>query len=288
MAFKDEINYERISQINKKERKSSKIISLDPDFYQALISHLNELQGEYNKKHSESPTSTEALLLNNEICKLDVIIKEIYNRRERKVLLSTLDQGLKNEIKNMLEHEQRLYKKIIEILNQFREEVLYLKPKPVCDTLEPEKPVELEIQEQEQEIKEEMQLEGENAEAVGSGPSDTTLDNTPGKSQTEIELNIEEKDEVEIVKKDDDKEIEDKKKAAEDDIEHVLVHVLEDLEQFVGTDMIVYNLHKEDLATIPKDIAEILKKNNKKLILLRQISRTKARLIFIFFQILKY
>ena len=45
--------------------------------------------------------------------------------------------------------------------------------------------------------------------------------------------------------------------------EQILVHVLEDFEPFVGTDMVTYSLHKEDLVTIPKQNADILEKNNK-------------------------
>jgi DNA replication initiation complex subunit (GINS family) len=90
MAFADEINYEKISTINKKERKSAKLVTLDPGFYNVLIEHLKKLQGEYNTRFLESPTSTEALLLNNEICKLDNMIKEIYTRRERKIILAAL------------------------------------------------------------------------------------------------------------------------------------------------------------------------------------------------------
>ena len=47
------------------------------------------------------------------------------------------------------------------------------------------------------------------------------------------------------------------------DTEKILVHVIEYIQQFVGTDQIVYNLHSEDITTIPKDIAIILEKNNK-------------------------
>ena len=66
MAFEDEINYEKISQINKKERKTSKLTDINMEFYTALIKHLKKLQNVYNKRHLESPMSTEAMLLNND------------------------------------------------------------------------------------------------------------------------------------------------------------------------------------------------------------------------------
>ncbi len=223
MAFKDEINYEKISQINKKERKTSKLTTLDPEFYNVLITHLNLLQEEYNKKHLENPTSTEALLLNNEICKLDGIIKEIYNRRERKILLSALDHGAKIDVRNMLEHEQRLYNTTVGLLKKYRSEILSQKPSPVCDR--PDK-----IQASEP--------EGEQQEP------ETKIEYTENLKAGKLEAEEAERDEAEAP-------------------EQILVHVKEDIEPFVGPDLITYNLHKEDLATIPKKIAEILLRNNK-------------------------
>ena len=50
MAFEDEINYEKISQINKKERKTSRLTDIDSEFYSALIVHLKKLQKENMKR----------------------------------------------------------------------------------------------------------------------------------------------------------------------------------------------------------------------------------------------
>jgi hypothetical protein len=52
--------------------------------------------------------------------------------------------------------------------------------------------------------------------------------------------------------------------AAEDNqVDRILVRALDDLKPFVGIDKIVYELHREDIATIPKINAEILRKNKK-------------------------
>jgi DNA replication initiation complex subunit (GINS family) len=255
MAFKDEINYEKISQINKKERKTSKLTNLDPEFYFALISHLNILQEEYNKKHSENPTSTEALLLNNEICKLDGIIKEIYNRRERKILLSALDHGAKIDVRNMLKHEQKLYSTIINLLKEYRSEILSQKPNLVCD--KPDEKMGFDSEEIPQEIETELESNTSIENNI------TELSSEPGEEYTEpSKLNVtgeDEKDQTKI----EGSEISDKEVTEAEGSEQVLVHVKEDIEPFVGPDLVTYTLHKEDLATIPKTIAEILIRNNK-------------------------
>ena len=221
MAFKDEINYEKISQINKLERKSSKLTILDPEFYDVLIKHLKKLQEEYNKKYLEAPTSTEALLLNNEICKLDNIIKEIYTRRERKIILSALDTNSKPNFRQMLEHEQKLYEVITNILDEYRNDVLNDKAKPTC--VEPPT----------------------SEEATPIEPDSEPDTVTESQAQTPTE------------------EIKPESATNDQSEDDALILVLEEIEPFVGTDLVTYNLHKEDLVTVPKSIAEILTKNNK-------------------------
>lgn len=246
MVFRDEINYEKISQINKKERKNSKLIILDPGFYNALITHLNSLQEEYNKKYSENPTSTEALLLNNEICKLDGMIKEIYNRRERKILLSALDHGLKIETKNLLEHEQKLYNQIVKILKEFRHETLFQKSDPSCDELD--HIIEKDVNFQNGDSNNDTKILKESFE-LSTNDKKIEKPQIISKSGSQSENN----------RKDIELEVNDSKIGSK----LVIVHVLEDIEPFVGPDLTTYDLNKEDLATIPKEIAEILKKNNK-------------------------
>ena len=264
MAFKDEINYEKISQINKKERKTSKLTNLDPEFYLALISHLKELQEEYNKKYIESPTSMEALLLNNEICKLESIVKEIYTRRERKVLLAALDLGVNSDLRNMLEHEKRLYQSLVDTLNGFRSKILNQKPNHVCEELESkiyetkDKVMSVEPGDGEPERStEDFEIAPDKTEIIG-----TELEVVPEQEHKhKSEYNQEQTDQsnskpeyVESVKNDE---------VSAMDNDTVLVYVLEDLKPFVGIDMLTYQLKKEDLVTLPRKNAEILKKNNK-------------------------
>lgn len=249
MAFKDEVNYEKISQINKKERKSSKLTTLDPEFYSLLIAHLKKLQEEYNKKYLESPTSTEALLLNNEICKLDNMIKEIYTRRERKVLLSALDTNNEPNLRIFLDHEHRLYDQITKMLNEYRDEVLNQKPKPSCDTMgsSTSKDTSTELPEPEEEP-----LTPEPVPEQTEMPVESEIVSDVEESEVTGEASEPEEDEEEFEEEEPD-----------ENEEEALVLVLEDIEPFRGTDLVTYNLHKEDLVSIPKSIADLLGKNNK-------------------------
>ena len=142
----------------------------------------------------------------------------------------------------MLEHEQRFYSEIVKILKGFREEILNQKPNPICDQIE-------------HSIEPRTELTTKTSE-VAAGDE---VKNEPGREttiKTEDELEAEPEQIVQL-----DSEID--QGTPEDNSEQVLVQVLEDIEQFVGTDLITYNLHKEDLATIPKEIAQILQNNNK-------------------------
>lgn len=243
MAFEDEINYEKIRKINEMEKKSSKLTNLDPEFYPVIISHLNKLQEEYNKKFLNTPASTEALLLNNEICKLDDLIKKIYHLRERKILLSAWKIESTPDLKSMLEHEQRLYKTFVETINGYREEILEQKPNPVCNKIEHVQGIDTEDKPAAPKV--EVAVNPDQSPEPNSGIDDSDLD---------LELDVTSESESE--------QPEPEPKSTET-MEQILVHVLEDLEPFVGTDMVTYSLHKEDLVTIPKQNADILEKNNK-------------------------
>ncbi len=286
MAFKDEINYEMISQINKKERKSSKLIRLDPDFYLALISHLKELQEEYNKRYSESTTSTEALLLNNEICKLDNIIKEIYTRRERKIILAALDLGNNTDSKNMLEHEKQLYNILVNTLKNYRNGILAQKPNPICSKINQIYQLDHHLEQSEQIYSTPDEIETLNNNIDLKVESNVETIEKPDNSEIEamtlpaVELSERSVTPTENQTENNSEQNQNSKGASETfensksqppttvDIsgpgsETVLVYVLEDLNPFIGTDLETYSLKKEDLATIPKKNAEILKKNNK-------------------------
>jgi DNA replication initiation complex subunit (GINS family) len=292
MAFADEINYEKISTINKKERKSAKLVTLDPGFYNVLIEHLKKLQGEYNTRFLESPTSTEALLLNNEICKLDNMIKEIYTRRERKIILAALDTNSTPNLRKMLDHEQDLYKSITQILNEYRTGVLEQKPLPACATLP--------TSESNIEHVQTTQIASELTAQPSIEQAKTNSDDAPEyEHHEEPEILVEDKQELEFepesdqdpepegeLKEKPDQELEQTLESElerepepeqeqeqsqdrsdveeqEEGEENILVHVLEEIEPFVGTDLVTYNLQKEELATIPKTVAELLMRNNK-------------------------
>jgi DNA replication factor GINS len=276
MAFKDEINYEKISQINKKERKSSKLLTLDSEFYPILITHLRKLQDEYNKKFIESSRSTEALLLNNEICKLDNMIEEIYTRRERKILLSTMDINQNPDLKNMLKHEQELYYKISKILNEYREGILSQSPNPECADIEqskssstPPPPSELD--------KVQLEPEGEHAIEQEIDPESVDQELQPLESEEDHAPEPEKTDNIvpdtasdgleetstEVPEESPEQDSDGVNAADTANDDQLLVYVLEDLEPFVGTDSSTYKLCKEDLVTVPKLNAEILIKNNK-------------------------
>jgi len=264
MGFEDEINYEKISQINKKERKSSKLVNIDPQFYLVIITHLKKLQEKYNKKYLESPTSTEALLLNNEICKLDNMVKEIYTRRERKIILTALDTNSTPNFRQMLEHEQRLYQNITKILNDYREEVLNQKPNPSCEdvmkTKSPIIPPPVPVSEPVKndtisETPPPISQDIKDAIEYLLPPSDVL------QKQTEAPADQPDLSESKKIRK--LTKVTKVKEESEDITDKIVIYIMEDLEPFVGADAVTYNLHKEDIVTIPKSNAEILCKNNK-------------------------
>ncbi len=259
MAFKDEINYKKIREIKQKELKTKDIIHIDPEFYSATIDHTKILQEEYNKKYLESPTSTEARLLNHEICELEKTLNDIYKLRERKIVLSATDLSIKPNFKNMLDHEHELFEMVFKNLNEKREMVFNQTLQPFCAGTDHPKI---------------SQTQSPQAAATTHNTtSNTTMaTSTSDNAQPEdvMQSQVEDQPEEQTQEPPSNQPQEspsepdnDHNEAVLDNTNRVLVHVLDDLEPFVGTDEITYELNKEDIVTIPKDIANILLKKDK-------------------------
>jgi hypothetical protein len=189
-----------------------------------------------------------------------------------------------------------LYKTLTKVLDDFRDEVLFQKPNQSCAEILKTATVSTLTEklttadarpeaesEAEPETEPEAELEVEPKSKPESGPElrpkheqlDTTDQVSVDESFLEDEGPLEE--ESTLTTEDgkttssstpdrplsEPSEVEVDQQPTKEVKEQVMVYIEEDIEPFVGTDLITYNLHKEDLVTIPKPIADILLKNKK-------------------------
>lgn len=205
----EEINYKTLRKIQQNEKKTPFLTKLFPGFYQELNEYIESMK----KRLNEEKDNTKKTLLKEEIENNKKIIYNIYEHREKKIVLAavTKARGGEPDLRNMLSSEIELYNLILECLKDKRNVFFGKKPEIVY---------------------EENKFLDENEE------NDAELKN---KIISEEENII---DEPKIRKNN----------------ENPVIRVFKDMPEFMGTDKRKYFLKKDDVLSIPKDMADMLEK----------------------------
>lgn len=183
----EEISYKNLRKIQQLEKTSPLISKINKNFYIELSNYLEKLKDEIKQEKN----SDKIRLFQEEITNTEKIAFSILEFREKKIVQAALSKvrGGKPDLKNALEIENKLFNRIIEVINENREKTLM----------------------QKQNSKNDVNFESK-------------------------ENNKEEKNNNHIVR------------------------VLENIPEFVGTDMKTYNLRKDDVLTITEEMLNPLVK----------------------------
>lgn len=124
------ITYEALYDILRKEKTSAELQKLDKEFYKnakEYIKSKKEILSSQEKKQSIF-TTIEVQKTRKQIENVQKILKELYERRETKIIQLTLMSSRTNILSNdkslMLDEEKEFYENIISHLNSFREGIL--------------------------------------------------------------------------------------------------------------------------------------------------------------------
>jgi len=118
----DEINYRTLREIQQMEKNSPILTELKPDFYLNLSKYIDQLTDRLKNESS----SQKQLLLKEEIKNTQKISINIYEQREKKILLAAISKarGGNPDIKNMAYIEKKLFDSILNVLKTTRENFL--------------------------------------------------------------------------------------------------------------------------------------------------------------------
>jgi DNA replication factor GINS len=212
MEDDEEINYRTLRKIQQSEKKTPFLTQLYSGFYQDLQEHLDSMKQRLKEEKSE----TKINLLKNEIENNKKIILNIYEHREKKVVLAavTKARGGDPDLKNILPSEKNIYDSIIEILKTKRNNFFEKKTKETQDDTHEEEKKEEETQKTEEEPVEELEEENDSEE-----------------ESSERESN-----------------------------DNPVIRVIKNMPEFMGTDKCKYFLKKDDVLSIPEDMADMLEK----------------------------
>jgi len=156
--MEEEINYRVLRKIQQLEKNSPVLTSLKTDFYSDLSEYLKDLDTRFERESN----SQKKILLKDEIQNTQKIAVNIYEQREKKILLAAVSKarGGNPDVKNMLSAEEKLYNSILKSIEESRNQVLENKK---CVEKNESKEAQEETSNTEDEIKENNKEEKTNA-----------------------------------------------------------------------------------------------------------------------------
>ena len=118
----EEISYRTLRKIQQMEKNTSILIDLDNNFYKNLKNYIFDL----NKHLKSESNEHKKKMLDEEIENTKKIIINIYEQREKKILLTAISKarGGTPDLNNMVSIEKTFFDSILNLINSFRNNVL--------------------------------------------------------------------------------------------------------------------------------------------------------------------
>lgn len=250
------ITYETFRKFQKQERDSENLQKLPEDFFESCAEWINRK----GKVYQESKDS----MAQREIENVLGIIKDILDRRERKLLLMAMHAVRSDAVpQNLHPYEEKCFDSAVENLKNMRKMILAIikgeakeAPKAKKPEKKPEPKAKSEEPKEEAEPKPEARKEEQRQESV----PDEILPKT--RQEKSVQAPVQEP------KEEESKEEPGEEKSNEEEVSlpkiveppgYKLVRILEEVPKFLGTDGKAYGpFRSDDLVTLEKRIAELL------------------------------
>ena len=121
------ITYETLFELLKREKDTADLQKLDPNFFNDFVDYLNEKKKILGKEDSLF-SYDEKKKVETQIDNARRIIKEIYDRREKKVLnIALIKSRTKSDVidtSSFLENEKKFFDDVVKVLDVFRNDVI--------------------------------------------------------------------------------------------------------------------------------------------------------------------
>lgn len=230
------ITYETLFDILRREKNNEELKQLPDGFYDDTKDYLQDKFSilEESKKKQDSFSIVDQEKTAEDLLSIRKVLKELYNRREKKIIKVALDTAMINapigNTDNMLDYELELFNRSIKLFRQFRVKVLN-------NLLEGQALAHL----NNNALKEEARLpefqEGQYLQEEDSSINTQENNDVPEEPKIQDELPEQEQKEINTLK----------------------IIFLHDIPQFVGRELEIYGPFKKDEENIlPKEIANIL------------------------------
>ncbi|MBI2208365.1 DNA replication complex GINS family protein [Candidatus Woesearchaeota archaeon] len=122
------ITYETLFEILKRERDTADLQKLDINFFDDFVDYLNEKKKLLEKEDSLF-SYDEKKKVEKQIDNARRIIKDIYERREKKIMgIALIKSRTKSDVMDksaFLEHEKKLFNEIVRTMDSFRKSIIH-------------------------------------------------------------------------------------------------------------------------------------------------------------------
>lgn len=122
----DTITYETLYEVVRKEKYNPTIQELDKEFFKSVMTYLEEKERLITQSPADSAFSKEISTTKKQLENAKRLIKELYERRESKIIQLALLSSRSGKADNppLLDEEQKLFSDTITILSKYRKEIM--------------------------------------------------------------------------------------------------------------------------------------------------------------------
>src|SRR3972149_2538468 len=128
MGESSAITFEILYDLVRKEKSEESIQKLPPDISNQMVHYLTTKLGIYRDAKPQGLAEKELENIRNQIQSARKLVKELYERRERKIIQLALNMAradVTSEDANLLDFERNLQQRLTVILNEAREKILH-------------------------------------------------------------------------------------------------------------------------------------------------------------------
>lgn len=120
------ISYETLFEILRNEKNREDLQKLDDNFLDDISSYVNEKRNSVNEQLNLY-SDDERMKANKQLVNIRSMLKELYDKRERKIILMALNKSRTNTIMNlsvMLPYEKELFDNLVELFTSNRDKFM--------------------------------------------------------------------------------------------------------------------------------------------------------------------
>ena len=122
------ITYETLFDLLRREKNREELQRLDKDFYEQVLAYLKEKKEALSKKGDELFVSAEREKLKIQFQNIRRIIKELYERREKKIINMAMSKARTGsdviDTSNLLPSEKKFFEEQVDLLTKYKDSVL--------------------------------------------------------------------------------------------------------------------------------------------------------------------